>query len=54
MTNKSDTRGAPGLVISLEASLEIENQSLEQQFSNVGKLCVDNCCQSCVHMGEGG
>ena len=54
MSNESDTRGTPCLAILLESSLEIENQSLKQQLSNVGKLCVDNSCQSCLHMGEVG
>ena len=54
MSYEPDTGGAPGLVIPLEASLEVEDESPEEELSNVGELGVDDGCQGGVDMGEGG
>jgi hypothetical protein len=44
---------APGLVIALEASLEIENESLQQQLANVRELGIDDGHESRIHVGKG-
>ena len=40
--------------LSFKTTLEVDNKSLDQQLSNVGKLCVDDGREGRVHVCEGG
>ena len=46
--------GAPCLVVPLETALEVEDQPLEKEFTNVGEFCVDDRGEGGVNVGEGG
>ena len=45
---------AAGLVVPLEAPLEVEDETLEQELPDVRELGVDNRDEGGVHVGEGG
>ena len=53
VSNETDAGGAPGLVVPLEASLEIEDEPLQEELPDVGELCVDDGGQGGVDVSEG-
>src|SRR5437870_2868502 len=53
MPNKSSSRNANSLIISLKPSSELNNQPSKNKLTNLRKFRVDNCYECSVHMGEG-
>ena len=51
VSNEPHAGGAPCLVVTLEAPLEVEDQPLEKELTNVEEHCVDDRGED---VGEGG
>lgn len=45
---------ATRFVVSFEAAFEVQDQSLQQKFADVGEFRVDDGQQGCVDVSEGG
>lgn len=54
VSHKLNSRQAETLVIPPVALLEVGQQAVNDEFTHVGELCVDNCHKSSVHICEGG
>jgi RNase P protein component len=53
MRNKSRCGETDSLVVSFEAFLELRDEALEKELSNLRQFSIDDSCHSCIYRSKG-